>query len=299
MDDLSNDFLAETNESLAKLDVELVKLEQTPDDKALLGSIFRIMHTIKGTCGFLGLAKLGSVAHASENILDMVRDDKIAINPERISIILESIDVIKTLVKSLEETGSESDMDVSNLINRLNAATVDSAVSSVPSEPAEAPKAEAEHSEQVVPEIKNEEKSLDSGGFTDVIKDIEALITKKDETEAKIEKFKTETEAMKKPAADPKKAAPAAHKDHKSTAQQTIRVSLDSLEGLMQMVSELVLTRNQLLQISRRNRDSEFTMPLQRLNHITSELQERVMKTRMQPIGNAWAQFKNYKRFSS
>src|SRR6185312_1921910 len=74
-----------------------------------------------------------------------------------------------------------------------------------------------------------------------------------------------------------------------SVAAQTIRVSVDLLENLMTMVSELVLTRNQLLQIARRNKDSEFTVPLQSLSHVTSEMQEGLMKTRMQPIGNAWA----------
>ncbi len=74
-----------------------------------------------------------------------------------------------------------------------------------------------------------------------------------------------------------------------AVANQTIRVNVDLLENLMTMVSELVLTRNQLLQILRKQKDSEFAGPLQRLNHVTSELQEGVMKTRMQPIGNAWA----------
>src|SRR5262249_44143272 len=74
-----------------------------------------------------------------------------------------------------------------------------------------------------------------------------------------------------------------------AVAGQSIRVNVDLLENLMTMVSELVLTRNQLMQILRSQKDSEFTTPLQRLSHVTTELQEGVMKTRMQPIGNAWA----------
>ncbi|MDX2104713.1 MAG: chemotaxis protein CheW, partial [Alphaproteobacteria bacterium] len=99
--------------------------------------------------------------------------------------------------------------------------------------------------------------------------------------------------------AAPAMPAVAAHRDEpagaaleakeSAVAAQTIRVSVDLLENLMTMVSELVLTRNQLLQIVRRYKDSEFSVPLQRLSHVTSELQEGVMKTRMQPIGNAWA----------
>src|SRR3546814_13972630 len=97
---------------------------------------------------------------------------------------------------------------------------------------------------------------------------------------------------------DLKKAAPALTEDpadkadskkEGSVANQSLRVNVDVLENLMTMVSELVLTRNQLLQILRSQNESEFAAPLQRLNHVVSELQEGVMATRMQPIGNAWA----------
>ena len=108
MDELISEFLTETNESLAVLDNELVKLEQNPNNKEILGTIFRVMHTIKGTCGFLGLPRLESVAHASENVLGKIRDGAMVADPAIISLVLESIDKIKLLISHLEEKGSES-----------------------------------------------------------------------------------------------------------------------------------------------------------------------------------------------
>src|SRR3954470_13135397 len=107
MDDLLNEFLTETGENLAVLDVELVKLEQSPDDPELLSNIFRLVHTIKGACGFLGLPRLESVAHASENILGKLRDGELVVTPPAVSLILESLDRIKGLLSTLEQSEAE------------------------------------------------------------------------------------------------------------------------------------------------------------------------------------------------
>src|SRR5215831_2581983 len=120
MDDLLSEFLTETNEALSVLDLELVKLEQNPNDPALLSNIFRLVHTIKGTCGFLGLPRLESVAHAAENVLGKIRDNELAVSPEAISLILESLDCVKTIMAALEATESEPAGDDSALIGRLN-----------------------------------------------------------------------------------------------------------------------------------------------------------------------------------
>ena len=119
MDDLLREFLTETNESLAVLDSELVKLEQNPDDPKLLGSIFRIVHTIKGTCGFLGLARLEGVAHASESVLGKIRDGELAVSEGAIDLVLESLDRIKSLLAALEKNEVEPAGDDSDLIDRL------------------------------------------------------------------------------------------------------------------------------------------------------------------------------------
>ncbi|MBI1244025.1 MAG: response regulator [Alphaproteobacteria bacterium] len=285
MDDLLRDFLTETNENLGTLDTEIVKLEQNPNDPGLVGSIFRIMHTIKGTCGFLGLPRLEKVAHAGENLLDQIRDGKLIPNEQAVTLILESLDRIKSLLSVLEQTEAEPEGEDADLIQRLNdyasgktaAAPAATAAPSVPLQ-ALAPTAA--------------EPEPDEHGFVPVPAHKTAAVA--------------DALASQKPAAPPVPApqpaappAPAAAKPapkeargevaESAVAASSIRVNVDVLENLMTMVSELVLTRNQLLQILRSQKDSEFSGPLQRLNHVTSELQEGVMKTRMQPIGNAWS----------
>src|SRR4030067_2967102 len=121
MDDLLSEFLTETAESLALLDVELVKLEENPNDPALLGNIFRLVPTIKGPCGFLGLPRLESVAHAGENVLGKVRDGELEVTPAAVSLILECLDRIRSLTAALEKTEAEPAGEDSALIAQLNA----------------------------------------------------------------------------------------------------------------------------------------------------------------------------------
>lgn len=302
MDDLLSEFLTETNEGLATLDVEIVQLEQNPNDAELLGNIFRLMHTIKGTCGFLGLPRLESVAHAGENILGKVRDGELVVTAPIVSLILECLDQIRDILNTLEATEAEPEGDDSELIGRLNdaadgklSAGEAEAPAAAPVEAAPAPEEEMA-AEPVIEEAPVEEAPV-----------VEAPAAEEPQMEAAAEE--APVEAAPEPVAEaapapepeaPAAAAPAPKPAKKpapsqevakesSVANQSIRVNVDLLENLMTMVSELVLTRNQTLQILRGQKDSEFAAPLQRLNHVVSELQEGVMKTRMQPIGNAWA----------
>ena len=121
MDDLLSEFLTETTENLNVLDIELVRLEQDPNNKEILGNIFRLMHTIKGTSGFLGLPRLEKVAHAGENILGKIRDGAMEVTPVAVSLVLESVDTIKSLLITLEQDGKEAEGSDQNLIDRLNA----------------------------------------------------------------------------------------------------------------------------------------------------------------------------------
>ena len=121
MDDLLSEFLTETAENLSVLDQELVKLEQNPNDPGLLSNIFRLVHTIKGTCGFLGLPRLEAVAHASENVLGKFRDGKLEVTPHAVTLILRSLDTIKEIMAALEENEAEPSGDDSELIAALNA----------------------------------------------------------------------------------------------------------------------------------------------------------------------------------
>ncbi len=253
MDDLLSEFLTEANESISVLDVELVKLEQNPNDPALLGNIFRLVHTIKGTCGFLGLPRLESVAHAAENVLGKVRDGELTVSPTAVSLILESLDCIKMIMGELEAKEAEPAGDDSGLIARLNQLANGEAIAAAATEPPAA------------------------------MQSAPAVATEKTSEAADDVSIEVQAEATGSAA----RSADAAKES--AVAGQSIRVNVDLLENLMTMVSELVLTRNQLMQILRSQKDSEFTTPLQHLSHVTTELQEGVMKTRMQPIGNAWA----------
>lgn len=263
MDELVSEFLMETRESLDILDQELVQLEQNPNDKALLSNIFRVVHTVKGTCGFLGLSRLEHVAHHGENVLGLYRDGVLEVTSDSVTLILESLDRIKEIVDHIEQTGEEPEGDDSPLIKKLEAIT-----------------------------------RLGEGASEEEEDDIFTPVPA-DQTAAVADSLGLSESSQQQVANDAPQEAPALpaqvdkkEENKKSTdvpaVQQSLRVNVDVLENLMTMVSELVLTRNQLLQISRNQKDNEFDNPLQRLNHVVSELQEGVMKTRMQPIGNAW-----------
>ncbi|OSQ39656.1 chemotaxis protein CheW [Thalassospira mesophila] len=286
MDDLLSEFLTETSESLSTLDVELVKLEQNPNDPDILSNIFRLVHTIKGTCGFLGLPRLEAVAHAGENVLGKIRDGELIVTPDAVTLVLESIDTIKYLLSELETNETEPAGNDADLIARLNyfadTGNLPAAGENIPTAAASVSPPRPEIF--LAPEPKSEPEP---------------------EPEPVVEAPKAPAAAAKPPSAPKTQAVQAAapaqdagakadphvrnEAKESSVAAQTIRVNVELLENLMTLVSELVLTRNQLLQMVRGKDDSEFTVPLQRLSHITTDLQEGVMKTRMQPIGNAWA----------
>jgi two-component system, chemotaxis family, sensor kinase CheA len=265
MDDLLREFVTETNESLDVVDVELVRFEQDPNNAKILDNIFRLVHTIKGTCGFLGLPRLEALAHAAETLMGKFRDG-VPASSEAVTLILATIDRIKTILESLETEqrepeGADSDL-ISNLermVERVGPASVrletQSAVGTLVPQVLERP-------------LRPDEDTLD---------DLERAFRG------------TAVEVPPAKAAKPSPAEASNKEDDSAKgANQSIRVTLDTLEQLMTMVSELVLTRNQLLEIVRRHEESEFKTPLQRLSSVTAELQEGVMKTRMQPIGNAW-----------
>ncbi len=303
MDDLLREFLTETNESIATLDVELVNLEQNPNNPPLIDNIFRLVHTIKGTCGFLGLPRLAAVAHSGENILGKFREGKLVVTPAAVTLILESIDRIKELLAQLEQLEAEPAGDDNDLIERLDAMaegkTPAGAAPPPPPPPVvvaapPAPASDGDFDHALGRALKPGEVSLEE--LERVFQET-AVLPASTGAAAPPPGVPAPVEAPKPPApakptasaAPPKEAVATAVPAESSVANQSIRVSVDLLENLMTMVSELVLTRNQLLQMVRSLDNSEFTVPLQRLSHVTTELQEGVMKTRMQPIGNAWA----------
>ncbi len=266
MDDLLREFVTETNESLDVVDNELVRFEQEPSNKQILDRVFRLVHTIKGTCGFLNLPRLEALAHAAEHVMGKFRDGPVA-TPEAVALILQTIDRIKEILSAIEREQREPEGNDSDLIGRLHGLASSLAERSKPKA-----QAAASDSSQTVGTLIHQvlERPLRPG--EDSLDDLERAFRE----------TSVETPAVNQ--------ANAVGKDDGAAqaANQTLRVPVDTLEHLMTMVSELVLTRNQLLEISRQHEESEFKNPLQRLSNVTAQLQEGVMKTRMQPIGNAW-----------
>lgn len=284
MDDLIVEFITETNESLAAIDVQLVNLEQNPNDKNLLGSIFRLMHTIKGTCGFLGLPRLETCAHRAENVMGRFRDGTLEVTADYVTLIFESIDRIKYIIGELEANGKEPDGKDTDLIEKLDAVYEGRAMPAAGSAPTqtETPKAAEDPLQALWDSIPAPTDPIAAALNAPLPGDAPAAPAA---TPAPVV-------AAAAPAAKP--AAKEGTEDHtakeSAVSNQTLRVNVEVLENLMTLVSEMVLTRNQLLQIMRgTTQHTEFAAPLQRLNHVVSDLQEGVMKTRMQPIGAAWS----------
>jgi len=323
MDDLLSEFLTETTESLDVIDVELVKFEQDPNNAGILDNIFRLVHTIKGTCGFLGLPRLEALAHAAETLMGKYRDGS-PVTSEGVSLILDTIDRLKEILGDLEQTAAEPAGSDKDLISKLEAISLsyEKAPDEVPASAAaqaEAPvsvtendagprvgEVSADELERAFQEAEGpDEPENDAGPRVGEVseEELERAFLETDGPEGMDlspvsataaaaaaagteEANKAETAEAKSSAKDAKPAAP--DSEGVSLKNQSIRVNVDTLEHLMTMVSELVLTRNQLLEMVRRLDDSEFKVPLQRLSNVTAELQEGVMQTRMQPIGNAW-----------
>ncbi|HWO85076.1 MAG TPA: hybrid sensor histidine kinase/response regulator [Stellaceae bacterium] len=278
MDDLLREFLMETHESLDTVDNQLVRFEQDPNNARILDNIFRLVHTMKGTCGFLGLPRLEALAHAGETLMGKFRDG-MPVTAEAVTLILSSIDRIKEILAGLEATEAEPEGNDQDLIVKLQA-MVEQGIEAM-SAPAAAMKPAVEQGTLVAQTL---QRQLRPGEVP--LDELERAFRETATEPAAAPEQRAASPKQEKPG--PKKAIAEETSEGDRVANQSIRVNVDTLEHLMTMVSELVLTRNQLLEISRRHEDTEFKVPLQRLSNVTAELQEGVMKTRMQPIGNAW-----------
>ncbi len=220
------DFIVESGENLDQLERDLITLESHPTSKETLASIFRAMHTIKGASGFMGLSKLGAVAHSGESLLSRLRDGAIVISPPIASALLSLADCIRAMLVEVDRTGQEGDVDYSALVDRLAALQKASA-------PAVAAPIDVVSASEMAPVV---------------------------------------TDAMR--------ATPASN---------NVRISVEQLDKLMNLVGELVLARNEINQFSTDQKHAELLGTSQRLSAITSLLQEGVMQTRLQPIDTAWS----------
>ncbi len=236
--DVVREFLVESHENLSRLDQALIELESHPKDAALLASIFRTIHTIKGTCGFFAFPTLERITHQAETLLSQLRDGQRELNPALVSLILETVDVTRKVLASIETSGNEGPELYEDLTERLR---IEAQALDENQSPRENPDAAAG--------LHNRAGSADHPDS------------------AKVEEESTRSSAV---------------------VDANIRVGVVHLDKLMDLVGELVLTRNQILQFNAEREDPALNATSQRLNLITTELQEGVMKTRMQPIGMVW-----------
>lgn len=293
------EFLVESHENLDQLDRDLVELERTPDSRELLSSIFRTIHTIKGTSGFLAFNRLEALTHVGENLLSRLRDGKMVMTTHTAGALLTMVDTVRALLEAIEHGDGDADTSVDvesvvSLLERVLAGEVD--------EPAaEAPSPAGSGEEATVPESESvEDAPLAAaeveGGEQGTVPESESV------EEAPLPQAALPEPVLPEPAApepelDPvlepllEEAAPAAEAEEgrRGVVDSSVRVDVDLLDGLVQLVGELVLTRNQILQRTEAADDVELVRASQRLDLVASELQESVMRTRMQPIGQVWS----------
>ena len=268
LDDICQEFLVESYENLDELDRALVALEQEPGSRPLIASIFRTIHTIKGTSGFLAFTRLESVTHVGENVLSQLRDGHLTLTPEITTTLLHLVDTVRELLGTIEVSGREGEVDIDPVVAMLND-VLEGRIGGAA--PAEEPTVAA--TEQVEAVLVEEIVVVEPDGTVDVIDVVETV--------------QVEAPAAPAPAApaaavpeQPSYDAPEAENDvRRSVADSTIRVDVGLLDQLMRMVGELVLTRNQVLQHVGDLQHIQLQRASQRLNLIATELQDGVMKT--------------------
>ncbi|WP_374454910.1 chemotaxis protein CheA [Nocardioides sp.] len=266
LDEIIGEFLVESHENLDQLDSDLVALEQDPGSTALLASVFRTIHTIKGTSGFLAFSVLESVTHVGESLLARLRDGDLTLTPELTSLLLEVVDAVRALLTDIERTGAEGDRSYDDLVARLNVALE----GGTPAAPAVEAPAEVAVEESV---------ETPAEPVLEVVPDEPAAPVRA------LAVAEPEVHVEPEPAAEAGEAA----EGRRSVADSTIRVDVTLLDSLMNLVGELVLTRNQMLQNAAAREDVDLARTTHRLNLVAGELQEGVMRTRLQQIDTLWS----------
>jgi two-component system chemotaxis sensor kinase CheA len=310
LDDIVEEFLVESHENLDQLDQDLVALEQDPRSRERLSSIFRTIHTIKGTSGFLAFNRLEEVAHVGENMLSRLRDGALDMTPHRTDALLQMVDTIRALLAAIEANGGEGQVEVASTVATISAALEDTPAAAAPApveEPAapavaEAPAAETAPAPAKKPAAKRAPAKKTTRSTKAAVVPQPAPVPAVETIPAQMPAVAVPVAAA--PAVEPPKEFPVefpvlpvaeepsttgAQPGRRAVADSTIRVDVDLLDNLMLLVGELVLTRNQIVQYVGRQTDQDLVRASQRLNLIASELQEGVMKTRMQPIDHIWS----------
>jgi two-component system chemotaxis sensor kinase CheA len=325
-DSIVKEFLVESYENLDQLDRDLVSLEQDPASRPTLSSVFRTIHTIKGTCGFLGFSRLESVAHAGESLLSQLRDGELSLTPAITTVLLSMVDAVRQMLASIERTRTDGDRDfaeVTEALRQAGSGAAAPAASPAPPAPAAAALPVVTPAPEVtaVPEAKAAPAAApvsapepdaatpavaaagaSAGGPPRQQGMFESLIQS-----GRLDRDQVELAARLQQAGDPRRLGEilvdmgVLHPDDvlqalktqavqpaSAAVQSSIRVDVTLLEKLMNRVGELVLARNQILQLAATHDLEALPAAAQRLSGITSELQEAIMKTRMQPIRSLW-----------
>jgi two-component system, chemotaxis family, sensor kinase CheA len=293
MEEILDEFLVESHENLDRLDQEFVTLESNPQDLEMIASIFRTIHTIKGTSGFFGFNSLSTITHKGENLLSQLRDGKKQLTTEITSTLLSMVDVVREMLSKIEHEQTDEIGDFSELENKLNELVAQDQAADVAVPVAdEAPVVKEEPEDPPVVEIQSMGEILVKDGHAKEEDLADALIEQakgdpRHVGEILVDKGNVQPVAVKE-ALDKQQQS---KKSEASLVDSTLRVSVNNLDRLMNLAGELVLVRNQLQQYGNSQNDSIFNPIFQRLNTITTDLQEGIMKTRMQPIGNVWNKF--------
>lgn len=288
-DDVIKEFLVECYESLDGLDSDFVSLEENPHDRDRLANIFRTVHTIKGTSGFLAFPTLERVTHVGENLLVPLRDGKLELTHDMASSLLGMVDAVREILGNIETEGCEGDESYDGLVANLESMLQQNSNVDI-GEPKEPFADESEKTEQPTAVLESDltatsPDSVAAANVETAIPSTPSTSTDIDAAQPETDPAATRLETRQPPAGQKSPAK----KLESSLADSTIRIDVSLLDKLMNLVGELVLARNQIVQFSESSKDAGMLAASQRLNLITSELQEGVMKTRMQPIRNAWS----------
>src|SRR3984893_5795286 len=262
MEAIVNQFVVESRENLDQLERDLVELEKDPTSRGHLASIFRMIHSIKGATGFLDFPKLGEVAHVGEGLLSRMRDGILIVNPQITTGLLAMVDCMREILSNIEKTRVEGEADYTVIVQDLARLREDK-----PSEKA----APIRSNLPPLPTNLVAAESVASGDVT-----AGAAKAQPESAAGKAEEGTLDALPDRK---EPSLAI---------ASSSSVRVDVKQLDKLMDLVGELVLTRNELLQLSSMRQDSVPLSTSQRLNSITTELQDGMMKVRMQPIDNVW-----------
>ncbi|MGB9289355.1 MAG: chemotaxis protein CheW [Terracidiphilus sp.] len=283
MDELTREFLIESQEGLDRMERCLTDLEERPHDNSLLGEIFRSVHTIKGTTGFLGFKRLEKLAHSGENLLGLLRENKLDASTPVITALLQLLDGLRAILKTIEANGNEGIGDDAALIERLDELRTPAKHASGEKRPTISPRRRPAVEKNSTTQVQTEAPAVAPQENTSPAAVLESAPLAALVTEAP-------TPAQVSAAAPAPEAADTAKPRMTiagTAAESTLRVDVALLNRMMNLVGELVLTRNQVLQATAA--DPNMTLLSRRLDMVTADLRESVMKARMQPVSNIFS----------